>query len=860
MTKTIKIFLLLFVTVLLLTVTAFAIGLYHPQAYEGVLSKYVFKKTGYQYSTNGLSIQLSPTIITVEGLELINPEWNKNTSLLSMQRAEVELELKNLLNNKKPYWKADVSGLNVLVAENDQNQSGWKTTILANQQKPDSKKPFILKDLLSFSDINIDQAKVIQKKPELEEVIDISSLLLRRASDKSVELQGMGNYQDQSVEISGNIEINDENPAVEILNFALQAKGLGVDVYTKGEISPNNLDGAKASIKANSENLAKLEALLETTFPIVTPLNISLELQSIRGNYEASEITLQMGENILTGDVLYTPKESFVLVNLVSESMDLTSLQLENKDAQADTAATYQETEIDWTWMNALNTEVNVELGEIVLNEFLIKDIDAKFTLSNKTLAINELSARYFQNSTSENKSLFTSDLIHISATAKPLADKTLGEDIHLELSLTDKNISLSLEGHANINGIEDNALKLHANAENLDSLSEYLQMDFSSYAPLQFDAEIEASKNSMSISQVTANLGASNLTGDVKANWKNKIVNVEGDIISTLLDLSPIFSPQVDEQNHHKKESTDVSSQSSSNGKVFSDQFVNWDWLDSYDATLNLDIQKLKIKDNVFNKVTSKLDIGGGALKIQPFQASFANGNLKTNFMLNKVGENVKLNSQLNAINLSLAAIGATDDSVLEGGTTDVVMNISGQGNSLHQIASSLNGELVAEVQKGVIKNDAFEAIGTDIVLEMLTMLNPFMKEDETTELECAAVKFTAKDGVLTSNNQMAIETSKMKIVGGGVINLDSEELEIGFSPSAKKGFGVNVGSLVKFVRLGGTLKNPHPEADPVGLLKSGAAIGAAVSTGGLSLLVEGLFKRATSSGSACNQVLKEN
>ena len=137
--------------------------------------------------------------------------------------------------------------------------------------------------------------------------------------------------------------------------------------------------------------------------------------------------------------------------------------------------------------------------------------------------------------------------------------------------------------------------------------------------------------------------------------------------------------------------------------------------------------------------------------------------------------------------------------------------------------------------------------------------MLNPFMKEDETTELECAAVKFTAKDGVLTSKNQMAVETTKMKIVGGGIVDMNTEELEIGFSPSAKEGFGVNVSSLVKFVRLGGTLSNPSPEADPVGILKSGAALGAAMSSGGLSLLVEGLLKRVTSSGSACTKALQD-
>ncbi len=861
MKKTIRILLYILIFTLLVVAIAVAIGLYNPRAYEGMLSKFVYNKTGYQYSTSDLSIQLSPTIITIEGFELINPDWGQNSSLLSMQHAEITLELMHLLNNKMPYWKADFNGLDVQVAENDKSKINWYTSILAEQSKSEVNEPLILKDLLSFSGIRINKAKLTQKSPELVEQMDISELLLKRTSDTSVELEGAGIYQDQAVEINGTVDIDDQISEQEILQFALQAKGLGVDLNTAGVIKPSNFDQAKVSIKAKSENLEKLEALLETTFPTVTPLDVSLELQSSNGNYDVSEISLQMGETTLTGDVSYNAKNTQVIANFVSDKINLSSLTLEEKNEEIDSeeGAGYLETEIDWTWMNGLNTEVNVELGEVVANEFHFKDVSTKLRLANNILDIDELSAKYLYDNNTETEQFFVSDLIHISGTVKPLAEKTTEEDVQLVINISDQNASLQLEGNVNLNGVVGNSLKVNANATNLDLLSDYFQSDFSPYMPLKLNAHIEAFEKRMKVQRLTANFSESNITGDLNVNWLDKIVKVEGNIVSTLLDLSPILSLHEDERDIQKKKSTDISDKPSSKEKVFSDEAINWDWLESYNAEFDLDIRKLIINDNTFNKVISKLKIGEGELNIQPLQAHFADGKLNSKLTLTKVGKDVKLNSQLDAINLSLAAIGAADASVLEGGVTDVVMDISGQGNSMHQIASSLNGELVAEVQKGVIKNDAFEAIGTDIILEMLTMLNPFMKEDETTELECAAVKLTAKEGVLTSNNQMAIETTKMKIVGGGVINLDTEELEIGFSPSAKKGVGVNIGSLVKFVRLGGTLKNPHPEADPVGMLKSGAAIGAAVSTGGLSLLVEGLFKRATSSGSACNQVLSE-
>ena len=97
-------------------------------------------------------------------------------------------------------------------------------------------------------------------------------------------------------------------------------------------------------------------------------------------------------------------------------------------------------------------------------------------------------------------------------------------------------------------------------------------------------------------------------------------------------------------------------------------------------------------------------------------------------------------------------------------------------------------------------------------------------------------------------------METSKMEIVGDGTIDLNSEKLDIGFTPNAKSGVGINIGSLVKFLKVGGTLAAPRPAADAGGLLKSGLAIGAAISTGGASVVAEGLAKRALGAGSICD------
>lgn len=849
MKKLLLLFLFLLLIIILVIGGALGVGIYNPRAYEGLINKLVFNKTGYQYITNDISIQVSPTIVTIQGLKLSNPEWHVDPALLGLGTAVISVDLKQLFNKQLPFWSASLSEVDVQLLENEQGQINWNTSILASYPQQEDKELLDFKKLLSFSDININKAILKQKKPNVEEQIDISSLLVERKDDSSIDLQGTGQYQQQNVNIKGSVDIDSQSPTGQILKFALQAQGLGIDLQTKGEVNPLDMEGAKVSLKANSDNLEKLEAFLETTLPAITPINVTMDLLSSNGNYELSKINLHIGENVLTGNVLFKTENSFLRVDLASEKIDLIPfVPVDNKKGvEAINAEVSTETEIDWAWLDSINSEISLDVGEISSSEYALKDVNALLKLSNGALEIDSLSARYQQQFADNTKPFFVSELVNISGVAKPLSKKTLGSDVQLTIKVTENDSSLLLEGKANLNGVDGNSLAVSADLSNLDTLSKYLQTDFSPYLPAKMSANIETSMHELSADNFMATSKQSDFSGNLKIDWSGENIGVVGELKSELFDATPLLIEEKNKQNKIKE------------GKIFSDEAIDWSWLDAYDAKLSLAINKLIFKENVFNKVKTDLEIGNGSLSINPLQALFANGSIKSVVMLNKFEDGVKFNAQLDAINLGLAAMGVTGDTVLEGGTTDVVLDFNGQGESQHQIMSSLNGEMVAEVQKGIIKNDAFEAIGTDIILEMFSMLNPFGKEDETTELECAAVKFTAENGVLTSKNQMAIETSKMKIVGGGIIDLKSEELEIGFSPSAKKGIGVNVGSLVKFVRLGGTLSNPHPEADPVGLLKSGAAIGAAVSTGGLSLLVEGLFKRAMSTGSACNQALQD-
>ena len=135
--------------------------------------------------------------------------------------------------------------------------------------------------------------------------------------------------------------------------------------------------------------------------------------------------------------------------------------------------------------------------------------------------------------------------------------------------------------------------------------------------------------------------------------------------------------------------------------------------------------------------------------------------------------------------------------------------------------------------------------------------MLNPGAKKEDGSTLECAVVNFDIKEGIATADKGIAIFTNQMNVIGSGSVNLKTETLDIGITPKAREGVGINVSQLAELVRLGGTLANPTPKTDTKAALKAGLSVGAAVATGGLSLLAQGLLDKSDADENPCDIAL---
>jgi hypothetical protein len=89
------------------------------------------------------------------------------------------------------------------------------------------------------------------------------------------------------------------------------------------------------------------------------------------------------------------------------------------------------------------------------------------------------------------------------------------------------------------------------------------------------------------------------------------------------------------------------------------------------------------------------------------------------------------------------------------------------------------------------------------------------------------------------------------MRMAANTSIDFKTEELRIGIRTTPRRTLSISAGELVNpYVQIVGTLAAPRLAVDETGLLISG---GAAVATGGLSILARGVWDRLSRSQDPC-------
>lgn len=412
---------------------------------------------------------------------------------------------------------------------------------------------------------------------------------------------------------------------------------------------------------------------------------------------------------------------------------------------------------------------------------------------------------------------------------------------VDLNLNLAD--VALTLKGEL-AKPLEAKGMNLHLlmNLSSTSKLSSITGSDVPDYGKFALDTMLSDTKSGYALNKLVLSLGENSFSGNLSAALGSRPA-LSGSLSTKSLNLDTLLGDG-------GKSSTSKSE------KVFPSEPLPLQGLKSADLNLKLSADKLITSGYELTSTQATIKLNNGKLSLSPLKTSLIGGKLDGSFVLD--GSNGKTAS----LNTNLAIKGLKPDSLpdikqtLTGGATDATIKLSGSGKSVADIMGKANGQILVAVGKGSINNKTLNVAGADAIFGVLDMLNPSEKKDRST-LECGVIKFDIKDGIAKTDKGIALSTDKMNVVGSGEINLKTEKLDIGITPDAKGASGLSAAELAGLVRLGGTLANPSPRADTKAALKASLSAGAAVATGGLSLLAQSLLDSKGGNANPCDVAL---
>ncbi len=353
--------------------------------------------------------------------------------------------------------------------------------------------------------------------------------------------------------------------------------------------------------------------------------------------------------------------------------------------------------------------------------------------------------------------------------------------------------------------------------------------------------------KNKLSLNDLALTANGSDVNGKIAVDLNEKPTHLYAVAFDLYSDQLVISDTEV---RNRKVSSPRLTPK---NSTLFTDDRLPTDWLNTVKAEGNINIANvIHNNETLVTNANNSITLDKNILTLNTQIGGVAGGKSTINLSIHHKDNTPVVSINASARNLTLGKLGLLPKEELSGGKTNVDISLNSHGISTKALASHLQGNLLLTAKDGVIANNTFEAIGSDVVVKLLNAINPFYKSTQTTNLECAVIKSTIVDGKMLFDDSIAIKTSQMIIIADGEVDLATEQINVGINPKARKGVGVDIASLAKFVAIQGSLTQPKVGVSGKGTAKSLLSIGAAISTGGLSLLATKLADTVIS-GDAC-------
>jgi uncharacterized protein involved in outer membrane biogenesis len=295
--------------------------------------------------------------------------------------------------------------------------------------------------------------------------------------------------------------------------------------------------------------------------------------------------------------------------------------------------------------------------------------------------------------------------------------------------------------------------------------------------------------------------VGKSDLQAEVTVLDAPARPKITGRIQAGTLHLSDWMLP---EEDSGKGPAADAS-------RVIPDTPLPTDLFGAADLDLAVGAARIVTETGLHAGLSSTLRLQNGRLLFSPVITGAAGERLEGELEIDAAATPPAVALRLDARDLDIRLLQPqTENPDLIKGRRDLHAGLSAAGATLRSLIGNADGRLTLMAGEGRISGRGLDLWAADLIP---TMLSPRWQRENVTEMNCAVANIELKPG-LAELEDFLLDTRRITVAGSGVLDLQTEALDLLLAPRPKR---PSLVSLAKPVAITGTLASPRVSVAPL-------------------------------------------
>lgn len=335
--------------------------------------------------------------------------------------------------------------------------------------------------------------------------------------------------------------------------------------------------------------------------------------------------------------------------------------------------------------------------------------------------------------------------------------------------------------------GIE---LKLSVAGSDLSSLNDLLRLDLPPVQDFYLKADVRSEPGRLELKTMDTGVGGSSLQGSMLIDRTAAVPFATLDLSSERIQLTDFDTGDWTAQDETAaasvaEEPAESSSETRADSPAARQKLLSQEALARANASLSITVGEVLSGEDPLGNAQLKIFLQDGRIQLDPLRLQLPKSSLQLQASLKPGRRASDATLRLRIDNFDFGVLTRISNPESKaGGTVNVDLDVSASASNMRSILSGANGYLDVAAR---LENVSSSLVDLWAVNLLSSVVSSAIKGDQEPQINCAISRFRLEDGLMTAE-QLAVDTSRIRICGEGEISFVDESFDLVVKPNAKR------------------------------------------------------------------------